>query len=236
MKAGQATTVYSNKLMICIPIIACNTSDALEKMALASAHCDLMEVRLDVMEAFDLSAIIASASRPVMITYRSIKEGGEGGVPCGACVDYLKEAIRLGADYVDVEYAIPLEYRRLLFEKRGQTKLILSKHFQNETPSTETLTDLFGKMAATGADIVKIVTYAKTPADNLTVLGLIPLAAKRGVEMIALCMGSLGRISRVACPLLGGAFTFASLERGQESASGQMTVKEMNRVLEVLSR
>lgn len=221
--------------MICIPIMAQNTSDALRKMALASAFGDLMEVRLDVMEAFDLSEIISAASKPVIITYRSEEEGGMGCAPYGARVDYLKEAVRLGADFVDVEYAIPPEHRRLLFENRGAAKLILSKHFRNGTPSKETLADLFEKMAATGADVVKIITHAGTPADNLTVLGLIPLAAKTGIGIIAFCMGPLGRISRVACPVLGGAVTFASIEKGQESASGQMPATEMKMILEALS-
>jgi 3-dehydroquinate dehydratase type I len=221
--------------MICIPIMARNTSDALRKMAQASTFGDLMEVRLDVMESFDLREIIKAASKPVIITYRSQKEGGMGRASRGELLDYLKEAVRLGADYVDVEYAIPLEHRRLLFAEGGNSKLILSKHFRNGTPSKEKLEDLFRKMAATGADVVKIVTHAGDLADNLTVLGLIPLAEKLGVEIVALCMGPLGRISRVACPLLGGAFTFASLKKGEESASGQVPATEMKMMLEALS-
>ena len=221
--------------MICIPIMAHDTADALQKMAQGSAFCDLMEIRLDVMEAFDLSEIIRAASKPVIFTYRSQEEGGEGKVPYDARVNYLKEAVSLGADYVDVEYAIPPEHRKLLFENRGHSKLILSKHFCNETPSREKLADLFRKMAATGADVVKIITHAETGGDNLTVLGLIPPAVNMGVAIVAFCMGPLGRMSRVACPLLGGAFTFASLKSGQESASGQVPVKEMKMILEALS-
>jgi len=215
--------------------MARNTSDALRKMAKASTFGDLMEVRLDVMESFDLREIIRAASKPVIITYRSQKEGGMGRASHGELLDYLKEAVRLGADYVDLEDAIPLEHRRLLFEERGNTKLILSKHFRNGTPSKEKLEDLFRRMAATGADMVKIVTHASAQTDNLTVLGLIPLAEKMGIGTIAFCMGPLGRISRVACPLLGGAFTFASLETGQESASGQVPATEMRIILEALS-
>ena len=215
--------------------MARDTSDALEKMNVASSQCDLMEVRLDVMEAFDLKKIIATASRPLIFTYRSKKEGGEGSAPYGARVDYLKQAARLGADFVDVEYTMPLEHRRSLFEDHGDTKIILSKHFRNGTPSKETLSNLLRKMAATGAQVVKIVTQAKTFEDNLTVLGLIFQAEKMGVKIVAFCMGPFGRISRAACPFLGGAFTFASLEKGQESASGQITAKEMKLILGALS-
>ncbi len=222
--------------MICIPIMARNTSDAVLKMASASNVCDLMEIRLDVMDVFDMKEIMGSAAKPVIMTYRSRKEGGEGRASYGERMDYLREAIRLGADFVDVEYTIPPEHRRPLFENRGRTKLILSKHFRNGTPSRETLLNLFRKMAAAGADLVKIVTLAGAPEDNLNVLNLIPLAERTGVEIVTFCMGPLGRMSRVASPLLGGAFTFAALERGEESASGQLTVKEMKTILEVLTQ
>jgi 3-dehydroquinate dehydratase-1 len=222
--------------MICIPIMAKSTPEALLKMASASEFCDLMEIRLDIMEQFNLKEIIGSAAKPLIMTYRSRKEGGEGSASYGERMDYLHEAVRLGADFVDVEYTIPLEHRRSLFEDRGRTRLILSKHFRNGTPSRKTLWNLFGKMAATGADLVKIVTRAGVPEDNLTILELIPRARRTGVDIVAFCMGPLGRISRVASPLLGGAFTFSALERGQESASGQLTVGEMKTLLEVLSR
>ena len=63
-------------IMICIPIMTRDTTDALQKMAQASAFGDLMEIRLDVMESFDLSEIIGAASKPVIFTYRSKEEGG----------------------------------------------------------------------------------------------------------------------------------------------------------------
>jgi 3-dehydroquinate dehydratase len=47
-------------------------------------------------------------------------------------------------------------------------------------------------------------------------------------------MGEYGRVSRLLSPLFGGFFTFAALELGSETASGQMTVKEMRSAYEVL--
>jgi 3-dehydroquinate dehydratase-1 len=225
----------NDKAMVCIAIMAHNTDEALQKMAAAHAVCDLMELRLDVMESFDLKKLISSASKPVLITYRSKKEGGSGNAPYHVRVNFLMEAMKLGADYVDVEYTIPLEHRRLLFKNRGPGRLVLSKHFRNGTPSRETLSNLMRKMVATGARVVKIVTFAKSFEDNLIVMELISQAEKMGVEVVAFCMGPIGRLSRVACPILGGAFTFASLEKGQESASGQITAKEMKRILGALS-
>jgi 3-dehydroquinate dehydratase len=47
-------------------------------------------------------------------------------------------------------------------------------------------------------------------------------------------MGELGKVSRFLSPLFGGYFTFASLERGGETAAGQMTIQEMKTTYKLL--
>ena len=64
--------------MICIPVMARDNPDAIKKMAEAAPLADMMEIRLDVMETFDLAEIIQNAPKPVIVTYRSKKEGGSG--------------------------------------------------------------------------------------------------------------------------------------------------------------
>ena len=201
----------------------------------AAPLADIVEIRLDVMETFSLNEIIGSAPRPVIVTYRTKREGGQGGADYGTTIQYLIDAVRAGADFVDVEYSLPLDYRSRVFQSVKSSKLIISTHLLYETSSQEKLEDIFKKMAATGADVVKIVTHAKEPEDNLRVLELIPMARNLHIKIIAFCVGPLGRISRIACHLLGGYLTFASLETGQESASGQIPVKEIRKILEVLS-
>jgi 3-dehydroquinate dehydratase len=40
-------------------------------------------------------------------------------------------------------------------------------------------------------------------------------------------MGEKGKISRLLSPMFGAFFTFASLETGNETAAGQMSINEM---------
>ncbi|MBW1903280.1 MAG: type I 3-dehydroquinate dehydratase [Deltaproteobacteria bacterium] len=47
-------------------------------------------------------------------------------------------------------------------------------------------------------------------------------------------MGPAGRISRIFTLMMGGYLSFASLEEGQESASGQIPVRKMKKLLEML--
>ena len=222
--------------MICIPIMARNNAEALEKMAEASTFADMLELRLDVMERFELKEIIQSANTPVLVTYRSKREGGEGSADYKTRVRYLLDAMAAGADYVDVEFSIPLEWRQEIFQMKESCGLVVSRHLLNGTPQRDKLGRIMKNMVATGADIVKIVTRARTWEDNFRVLELIPRARAIGVGIIAFCMGPLGRISRIACPLMGGHMTFASLEKGQESASGQIPAPDMKNILGMLSR
>ena len=54
-------------------------------------------------------------------------------------------------------------------------------------------------------------------------------------RIISFAMGDLGLVSRVFCPLVGGDFIYASIERGKESAPGQITVAELRRIYELRS-
>jgi len=222
--------------MICIPIMAEDTAGALRLMERASVAADLMELRLDVMSSFDLKTMINAARRPVIVTYRSKKEGGRGLAPYETRVRHLRHAMDLGADYVDVEYSMPQIFRHEILREGNATRIILSSHIPGRTPDQEELESLLRKMAATGAGIVKLVTFAAVPEDNLKVLGLIPLAKRLGVHIITFCMGELGRISRIFSLLLGGYLSFAALETGLESASGQIPVNDMRNMLGMLSK
>jgi 3-dehydroquinate dehydratase type I len=220
--------------MICIPIMARDTTEAVKKIARANPLADLLELRLDAMESFRLADMIQEASKPVIVTYRSRKEGGHSSKDDESRARHLLNAIENKADYVDLEYNMSPDLRDQILQNRRESKIISSVHILDITPSREELDRIFDGLAGTGADIVKIVTRARQPEDNLRVMDLIPRATEMDLKIIALCMGEVGRISRVASLLFGGYLTFASLDQGEESADGQIPVKEMRKMLERL--
>jgi len=222
-------------IKIAVPICAGNTAGALEKMDRAAPVAQVLEIRLDTMEEFDLGRILKNAPKPVIVTYRSKKEGGNGRARYSTRIRLLREAIEKGADFIDVEFSMPLIYREPLCRNKKRTRVIVSRHILNGTPSGEALANLLGKMAATGADIVKIVSRAREIGDNRRVLEMLPLAGRLGIPLIAFCLGSRGRVSRILSPLLGGFLTFASLEEGEESAEGQLPARELKEILNRLT-
>ncbi|MBW2208867.1 MAG: type I 3-dehydroquinate dehydratase, partial [Deltaproteobacteria bacterium] len=65
-------------VMICIPILARDTEEAISKMRGAESLADLFELRMDVMSSCRLGDIISLTPKPLIITYRSRQQGGKG--------------------------------------------------------------------------------------------------------------------------------------------------------------
>jgi 3-dehydroquinate dehydratase type I len=218
--------------LFCVPIIASNTEEAIKKMARAAKVADVLEVRLDLMDSFDIQRIVKAAEKPVLITHRSVKEGGKGK---NNPVDHLIAGIKAGADLIDVELSMPQDSRKRILSLKGRSKVVVSTHMHSGTPSAPELEKLFNLSIKAGGDIVKIVTMANDWEDNLRTLELVNRARKENVKIISFCMGPMGRMSRVFSVPMGAYMTFASLEAGQESANGQIPVDKMKEIMELLS-
>jgi 3-dehydroquinate dehydratase/shikimate dehydrogenase len=226
--------------VLCIPICAQTTAAAVAQMEQAYLLADCLELRIDRIGDCNLKQLM-QGKRPgkrMLVTNRRQDEGG--GFPGSERerVALLKQAVALGADLVDIEMrsAKPLlkELKAELERQGSRTQLIISHHDLKTTPSEEALRKRFAECSTMGADIVKICTFARAMDDNLRVLGLIPYARQRNQAIIAFCMGEKGRISRVMAPLLGSSLSYASLDKGAESAPGQLTIAEMRQIQEIL--
>jgi 3-dehydroquinate dehydratase type I len=222
--------------MFCIPIIAEDTEEALNKMNHGRDLADIFEIRLDLMKTFDIPALIHASPKPVLVTYRTVAEGGKGRVDFPVIADYLIQAIQSGAALVDVERILPETSRQRILDSKGNAHVVLSTHIVDHTPSRSDLRSILDESVATGADIIKIVTWAGVWQDTLRVMELVPQAVDRALKIIAFCMGPMGRISRIFSHLMGAHMSFASMEMGQESAAGQIPIQEMKKIIRYFSQ
>jgi 3-dehydroquinate dehydratase-1/3-dehydroquinate dehydratase/shikimate dehydrogenase len=191
---------------------------------------------LDYLAKPELKRLFRTLPGPVIATNRPPSEGGRW---TGSEADrraLLEEALSFGVHALDVEFSTEAAWRRDIYARRGKTRLILSWHDFAGTPEAAQLEEQFTAMLAADADILKLVTHAATPADNLRLLGLIPKARAAGKDIIAFCMGPLGKWSRVATVFLGGFLTFAPINPQQASAPGQITVAEFRRMWRMLRK
>jgi len=220
--------------MLCIPIVAEDTHEAVSKMSYAKDLTDIFEIRLDLMKTFDILSLVSSAPNPVLVTYRSKAEGGKGHTDHTAAAEYLMEAIQAGADYVDVELGMPAQLQQKIIASKADSQIVISTHVQDHTPSNVGLQSILRNSLSTQSDIIKIVTWANEWEDNLRVLELMSHAKDKEIKIIAFCMGPKGRISRVFSHLMGSYMTFTALDIDEESASGQIPIHEMKKILDLL--
>ncbi len=222
--------------MICVPIAAPTTEAAVEKLKRAEALADLIELRIDRIPGADLERLLAARKIPGIATNRRREEGGEFAGTEKERLACLREAARLGADYIDVEASTaPAEKASLRRAIAGTpTRLIVSWHDFSGTPSAESLEAKLQECMADGPAVVKIVTLARTTADCLRLLELIPRARRKGQAIAAFCMGRPGQISRIMAPLLGSLFSYASLEASEASAPGQLTVRQLKEIYRIM--
>ena len=225
-------------LRICVPVVEATVNRARGKYQRAARKGLWTEIRLDFLEepTPDLQKLFRSLPGPVIATNRLATEGGRWTGTEADRLNRLSEALNQGVTCLDVELATDASFRREIWERRGKTRLILSWHDFAGTPDTARLEAVLEEMLAADADVVKMVALAREPADNLRMLSLIPRAQAQGKDVIAFCMGPLGKWSRVAAPLLGSWLTFAPFSKQGASAPGQLTVNDVKRLWQMLRR
>jgi 3-dehydroquinate dehydratase/shikimate dehydrogenase len=211
--------------MICIPITARNAEGTVSEMLSASKYADIVELRIDYIPELQnaeacIEESLKSKTKPVIITNRPEREGGKFTGSEQDRLRLLQKAIEMGADYVDVEYDSIKQITR-----RNSSKIIISHHDFKDTPHN--LSKIYNDICQHMPDIVKIVTYANNITDNIRIFELLKSAK---VPTISFCMGESGYISRILTSRFGGFLTFASLEKGKESAPGQLTVNELTEI------
>lgn len=209
--------------MLCVSLMPATTDDARRQWAQAARKADLVELRLDAMAALDLPRLLDAPPCPAIVTYRPRREGGLYDGPEAPRLAALREALRLGARYVDVEH----DAIAALADVPPQ-QVILSYHDHCGTPAD--LAAIHARLAATGAGVVKVAVLANHILDTAAVLRVLRDAR---VPTIALAMGPRGVLTRVLAPKYGALLTYAAAGSGPEAAPGQVSADEMRNLYRV---
>lgn len=208
--------------MICVSIGRSRHKHVLaEHKHLAEQGAKLVELRLDYISSrVNLARLLTDRPTPVIVTYRREQDGGKYAGSEEQRMMQIREAIAMGADYIDLEEDIAARVPRY-----GKTKRIVSYHNFRHTP--DDLPELHARMAAMDADVVKIATMAQRPHDNLRMLELVRAAKAPTVGM---CMGDIGTPSRILGRKFGAPFSYATFHHERALAPGQLSYQQMQAV------
>lgn len=220
------------------PLIAASVSDRELGLIDESALdlIDLIELRVDHFSNLSpeyISEVINKTKgfdKHIICTIRASNEGGATDINDSERLRIFNEVAGL-VDMIDIEAASGIFSDVLDIAKEKDRILIASIHNFDSTPSYRELEDsvLFNK--SRGAHIVKIATMPRRREDIFVMTRL--TATYYGENIVTICMGQMGMITRVFFPFIGSLFTFASV--GETKASGQMDVRRLRELMNIFA-
>ena len=229
---------------ICVPIVGVTKEDILdEARAITKLPADVVEWRIDWFEdVFDfakLEAVLKDlrevlGDMPILMTFRTSKEGGEKAIEDEVYADINIKAAQTGlVDMVDVEVFTGDEIVKKIIDgaHAAGVKVVASNHDFFKTPDKDDIVGRLRKMQDLGADIPKIAVMPTCKKDVLTLLAATEEMASEYADrpIITMSMAGTGVISRLAGEVFGSALTFGAAAKA--SAPGQMGVEDLKTVL-----
>jgi 3-dehydroquinate dehydratase/shikimate dehydrogenase len=211
--------------LICVPVCEKNV-DALESACeRASEWADVIELRLDCL--LDAPAAnVERISRPVILTFRPAEQGGYRALDAEARGSFWKDvSTRDTSALWDLEGDLALSF------EPDWSRVIVSHHDFSGVPAN--LNQLYDRLAATPARVVKIAMRANDIVDCIPIFQLLERGQSEGREIIAIAMGAPGIATRILGPSRGAFLTYGALEDESATAPGQITARELRSVYHV---
>lgn len=229
-------TTYASRIQrfrlprICVAVIGSDAPDLLDRAESLVRDNPFLEFRLDYL-AQPAAALPKlkhfldlHPEATVVATCRRAVNGGKFKGSLQAQLDILLKAAAAGFQLVDIEIQSAQELKASqVSDLKDRVGVILSYH---DFKATRKLDERFSEMIEIPADFYKVVATATSLHDNVTMMKFLQENSGK-YDMVALCMGEQGIISRVLGVRAGSIFTFGSAARGEETAPGQVTASEL---------
>ena len=229
------TVIGEGRPKICVPIVGKTTKDILEEAKkITTLPVDVVEWRVDWFDdVFTTEKVLETAKElqealkdiPVLLTFRTSKEGGEKEMSVSDYAALNIAAAQSGyVDLIDVE----------AFTGDEVVKVIASNHDFFKTPEKEEIIRRLCMMQEFGADIPKIAVMPTCKQDVITLLSATLEMSEKYADrpIITMSMAGTGVVSRLTGETFGSALTFGAASKA--SAPGQVGVNELKQVLDII--
>jgi len=203
----------------------------LEKASAVVKESPFLEFRLDYLEKPLLalpklkSFFEENTAATGIATCRRVANGGKFSGSLTSEMEILSKAAASGFHLVDLELESAESVKKGELQKLRDTgvALIISHH---DFHATKDLEGIYKRIEPFHPDFIKIVPTAKNLTDNVTLMRFIERMNEHS-NIIGICMGDAGIISRVLGLRAGSAFTFAAATPGEETGPGQIAARTL---------
>jgi len=230
-------------MLICVPVKENTQKMASKRLFQIKGKADLAEIWLDRIKDLDIKKLLINSPLPIICVCKKPSEKGSFKGSYSEMADILLEAVKNDAEYVDIPFNMPKNLSNKIFQycqrskvKGQKSQVIISFHDFRKTPPFDKMFKIVREMKKRGADIVKIAVMAKSFEDTFSVIFLARQLQAEKIPHILIAMGKKGILSRVITPFLGGTIMFAPLEAKLTSASGQLTVNDLNKAWDMFKK
>jgi 3-dehydroquinate dehydratase I len=219
----------------CLPIIKNNKEEIFEIIEKNISEYQYFEVWLDYIEELDETFLAKLTSllqnKHIMLLRRNNLEPIRMDLQKRFDIISL---ISISETLLDLDISQKEELEHIT-KNELNINLILSYHNYEKTPSDDELTNIILDMEKYKPAIYKIATVCQNENDALRLLQLQSLLKEQNKKHIILGMGKFGTITRVYGTLWGNEMIFAPKTLDEQSAEGQLTKQELEKIFEVLT-
>ncbi len=197
----------------------------------AAACCELVEVRLDLLEDPKLRPWQHLGSLPLLFTARWAGEGGGGDLNADERMKLLREVLD-EASLIDIEVASIPEMASLLDELAARgLSWVGSFHDFEKLPHSDVIEEAASKALEAGAAAFKVAAHLEGPDDLNRLIEF--QAADHGLPVASMGMGPLAPMSRVQCAQAGSTLNYGFLGE-TATAPGQWSAKQLKQAIQEL--
>ena len=210
---------------ICVSVFAETAEDFMKNIHRAEKSSDVVELRFDLLPESELENALEktcdlTSEKQLLFTFRPREQGGKRDLTRTEREHFWCSGYDFCASWADVEIDMVETVSHWLFKK-----IICSHHDFSTTPAN--LVEIYENLKATGADVLKIAVRTNDIADSIALWKLLETAKSENQQIIPIAMGEAGKWTRILGPAHGAFMTYAALDAGRETASGQLTAKEL---------
>jgi 3-dehydroquinate dehydratase/shikimate dehydrogenase len=218
---------------ICAAIQGSSAAEMLDRASEVLQDTSFLEFRLDYLAKpaaalATLKEFLASHGAITAIaTCRPKEFGGQFDGSSKASLEILLAAAEAGFHIldVDIDSLEKLPADTMSHIRATGAGVIISWHDFRETKNLDAVAK---RIQPFEPDFMKVVPTARNLADNLTLMDFIRRwEDQTNAEIVGICMGEAGTISRILSLRAGSAFTFAAATKGEETAPGQLTARTL---------
>lgn len=208
--------------MICISVTPASRTFAKVDMLNAARQCDLVELCLDrLVKEPDVGDLISGIDKPVMISCRRKRDGGQFEGSDEQRLTLLRQAIVSGPAYIELDYEDAQTIPRF-----GDTKRVITYTSLNKPFGQEEIEEIFEEAKQLNADIVKFTWPTPTLEAAWPLLSAV--ARKRKLPAVGMGLGRAGMTFSLLGRKYGSPWIYAALEKGMEAYDDQATVGELD--------